>query len=322
MSLLVQSAVRHPPSLTVVVPCFNEQEVLAATAQRLAAVIEGLVASGDVSERSVILFVDDGSSDQTWALIEAFSQRLPNVHGLRLARNFGHQYALLAGLMHAETDVVVSIDADLQDPPETIQSMIAAYRSGADVVCGVRNDRTSDAFLKRATAALFYGLMRRMGVHLIAEHADFRLMSRPAIEALRQFGETNLFLRGLVPQLGFRVETVEYRREARLAGSSKYSLPRMLALSANGITSFSLVPLRMITFTGLVISSLAFAAGVWASAAWLFGSASVSGWTSIVIPLYFLGGIQLLSLGIIGEYLGKSYLEAKRRPRYIVEKSV
>lgn len=312
---------RKPPSLTIVMPCFNEEEVLQESVQRLTAVLEDLQSSGEITSESLLLLVDDGSSDRTWALIESCSKGRSGVRGLKLARNFGHQNALLAGLLSSAADVTVSIDADLQDPPEIIGSMVRLYRAGADVVCGVRNDRSSDSFLKRTTAGLFYRLMHQMGVDLIAEHADFRLLSRPVVEALRQFGETNLFLRGLIPQLGFRLQTVTYRREARHAGQTKYDVRRMLALSANGITSFSLVPLRLITAVGLLVSILAFAAGLWAFGAWLLGTASVSGWTSIVIPMYFLGGIQLLSLGIIGEYLGKSYLEAKRRPRFIVEKT-
>jgi hypothetical protein len=222
--------------------------------------------------------------------------------------------------------VVVSplgkFDADLQDPPENIGRMIAAYRSGADIVYGARDDRFSDSYLKRSSAHAFYRLVGIMGVELSFNHADFRLLSRNAIEALKQYGEVNLFLRGLIPLLGFRQVTVFYKREARFAGESKYGLSKMLALSIDGITSFSIYPLRLITFLGLFVPFLAFAAGLWALIAWLIDASTVPGWTSIVLPMYLLGGIQLLSIGILGEYLGKNYFEAKRRPRYIVEKSI
>jgi len=315
-------ALKDPPTLTVVVPCFNEEEVLRHTAERLAAVLDALHVSGQIAAGSKVLFVDDGSHDGTWALIEALATTMPVIRGLKLARNFGHQNALLAGLIESGSDVTVSIDADLQDPPEAIGEMIAAYRVGAEIVCGVRADRTTDSPLKRISARAFYRLMTAMGVDLLFDHADFRLMSRPAIESLRGYNESNLFLRGIIPQLGFRQQTVFYRREARFAGRSKYDFIRMLALCINGITSFSLLPLRLIVVLGLTVSLAAFAATVWALVSWMAGTADVPGWTSVVIPLYFLGGIQLISLGIIGEYLGKTYLEAKRRPRFIVEKSV
>jgi glycosyltransferase involved in cell wall biosynthesis len=320
--MTANQALKDPPTLTVVVPCFNEEDVLRHTAERLAAVLEGLQASGQITADSNVLFVDDGSRDSTWALIEALASAMPVIRGLKLARNFGHQNALLAGLIETDSDVTVSIDADLQDPPESIGEMVAAYRAGADIVCGVRADRSTDSPMKRISARAFYRLMTAMGVDLLFDHADFRLMSRPAIDSLRGYRESNLFLRGIIPQLGLRQQTVFYKREARYAGSSKYNLMRMLALCINGITSFSLMPLRFIVLLGLSVSLMAFAASVWALGSWMLGTTNVPGWTSVVIPLYFLGGIQLISLGIIGEYLGKTYLEAKRRPRFIVEKSV
>lgn len=318
----MNASLRPPPLLTVVVPCFNEIEVLSETARRLETAIAGLLSEGQIAAGSGVLFVDDGSSDGTWQRIEALCQANRQFHGLKLARNFGHQAAILAGILTSNGDVTVTIDADLQDPPETIGAMIASYRSGADVVYGVRDDRSADTAFKRLSARAFYRLMKSMGIELVFDHADFRLLSRTATGALRQYGETNLFLRGLVPLLGFSQQTVSYRREARFAGRSKYNLRKMLSFSIDGITSFSVFPLRIITFFGLAVSLLAFAAGLWAFAVWLVDADRVPGWTSIVLPVYFLGGIQLLSIGIMGEYLGKSYFEAKRRPRYIVEKSV
>ncbi len=313
---------RDAPVLSVVVPCFNEEDVLPETARRLEGLIAGLTAQGQIAPGSHVILVDDGSRDRTWSMIEQLATGAEMFRGLKFARNFGHQSAILAGILAAKGEVTITIDADLQDPPDAIAPMIAAYRSGAHIVYGVRDDRSADSFLKRSTAQAFYRLMGMIGVKLIFNHADFRLLSRNAIEALKQFGEVNLFLRGLVPLLGFRQETVLYKREARFAGKSKYGFSRMLALSIDGITSFSIYPLRLITFLGLFVSFLAFAAGLWALIAWLIDANTVPGWTSIVLPMYFLGGIQLLSIGILGEYLGKNYFEAKRRPRYIIEKSI
>ena len=316
--------IRDPitPALNIVVPCFNEQDVLVETAARLDQVIQTLVGGGQIASASGVTLVDDGSSDRTWAIIEQLSQSSGRISGLKLARNFGHQSAILAGMLASEGDVTITIDADLQDPPEVIARMVAAHREGAGVVYGVRDDRTSDSTFKRVTAQGYYKLMQSMGVDLIFNHADFRLMDRKAISALRQFSETNLFLRGLVPLLGFKQATVFYKREARFAGQSKYNLRKMLLLSIDGITSFSVFPLRIITLIGLLVSVLAFAAGLWAFTAWMLDARLVPGWTSVVLPVYFLGGIQLLSIGILGEYLGKNYFESKRRPRYIVEKTI
>lgn len=316
------SLLRAPPTLSLVVPCYNEQEVLTETAERLNALLGDLVSQGQISENSDILLVDDGSVDNTWASIEAMAKKKRRFHGLKLTRNFGHQNALLAGIFSARGDVAITIDADLQDPPETITKMIAAYRSGADIVYACRTDRTSDTVFKRLTAEYYYRFLRLMGVKLVHNHADFRLLSKNTIESLKNFGEANLFLRGLIPMLGFSCQTVSYRRERRAAGESKYRLTNMLRLSLDGLTSFSVFPLRLIAFLGLVVSLLAFAASLWAFVAWLIDADLVPGWTSVVLPMYFLGGIQLLSIGILGEYIGKVYLEAKKRPRFIVEKSI
>jgi glycosyltransferase involved in cell wall biosynthesis len=302
-----------------VVPCFNESEVLPETARRLADLIDKLVAGGQASGESCVVFVDDGSADDTWTFIEQLSEASGRFRGIKLARNFGHQSAILAGMLVTAGDAIITIDADLQDPPEAIGQMVEKYRSGADIVFGVRNDRTSDSQFKRATARGFYRLMRGMGIDLVSDHADYRLLSRAAIEALKQYSEVNLFLRGLIPIIGYRQETVFYKREARFAGVSKYGLGKMLALAVNGVTSFSIFPLRLITLLGISISVLAFVAGLWSLVVWMAG-ATLPGWTSIVLPMYLLGGFQLLAIGILGEYLGKTYFEAKRRPRFVIEK--
>jgi glycosyltransferase involved in cell wall biosynthesis len=309
-----------PPLLTIVVPCYNEEAVLPETARRLEALLASMVDSGSVSRDSHVCFVDDGSRDGTWRMIEALSEASPRLRGLKLSRNRGHQNALLAGLLGASGDVVVSMDADLQDDVSAVVAMLAEYQKGADLVYGVRKGREVDSVFKRWTALGFYRLMQRMGVEVVYNHADYRLMSRVAIEALREYGEVNLFLRGIIPQLGFRHSTVEYDRGERFAGESKYPLRKMLGLAIQGITSFSTVPLRIITVLGLLVSLLSAAVTVWALLARFVTGSVVPGWTSTVVPIYFLGGVQLLSMGILGEYLARTYLETKRRPRYIIEK--
>jgi glycosyltransferase involved in cell wall biosynthesis len=306
--------------LTLVVPCFNEEEVLPETACQLSALLARLCRDGLVSWDSRVLFVDDGSTDGTWALIESLSQRDPALSGIKLSRNRGHQNALLAGLFTAEGDVIVSIDADLQDDIEVIGDMVRQHHLGAEVVYGVREHRNADSAFKRLTAVGFYRLMKLLGADSISNHADFRLMSRRAVEALKQFGEVNLFLRGIVPLIGFRSAIVRYDRLERRAGVTKYPLRRMLGLALDAITSFSVVPLRIITFIGFVVFLLSAAMGGWALWAHLFSDQTLPGWTSTILPIYFLGGVQILCIGILGEYMGKLYQEAKARPRYIIEK--
>jgi glycosyltransferase involved in cell wall biosynthesis len=310
------------PLLTIVVPCYNEEAVLPETTRRLMALLDSLVASGAVRDDSHVCFVDDGSADATWRMIETLSAQSPRIRGMKLSRNRGHQNALLAGLLSATGDVVVSMDADLQDDVTAVNAMLSEYRRGSQLVYGVRKRRDVDSAFKRWTALSFYRLMRRMGAEIIYNHADYRLMSRVAVEALREYGEVNLFLRGIVPQLGFRWSTVEYDRGERFAGESKYPLPVMLSLAVQGLTSFSTVPLRIITVLGLTVSLLSSAVTVWALIARFVSPDVVPGWASTVVPIYFLGGVQLLSMGILGEYLAKTYLETKRRPRYIVETTV
>lgn len=312
----------QPPRLTIVVPCYNEEEVLPETARRLEALLLRLIAEGRLSADSTVVFVDDGSHDGTWGLIEEMAARNRIIGGIKLSRNRGHQHALLAGLFTVAGDVVISIDADLQDDIDVIATMLAEYRSGADVVYGVRDDRSSDSAFKRITARGFYRLMSALGVETIYNHADFRLMSRRALEAAKEFREVNLFLRGIVPLIGFRSAVVHYSRSERFAGVSKYPLRKMLSLAWNAITSFSVVPLRLITMAGFLVFSFSVAMVGWTLWIRFFSDEAVPGWASTLIPIYFLGGIQILSIGVLGEYLGKVYQETKGRPRYIIEKII
>ncbi len=309
-------------NLSIVVPCYNEEEVLPETAKRLTGLLGRLQHSGKISENSKIYFVDDGSKDRTWEVIEALSGTYPAVHGLKLSRNRGHQNALLGGLFTAEGDALVSIDADLQDDIDAIEEMVDAYHEGYDIVYGVRKARTTDTPFKRATAEGFYKLMHLMGVDIVFNHADFRLMSRRAVEELKQYPEVNLFLRAMVPLIGYPSTQVYYDRAERFAGESKYPLKKMLAFAWDGITSFSVVPLRLITATGFIIFIASILISLWAVGIKLFTDDAVPGWASTVLPIYFIGGIQVFSIGIVGEYIGKMYLETKRRPRFIIEKSV
>lgn len=312
----------EPVRLGVVVPCYNEEEVLPETARRLCDLLDDLVRRGLVQADSGIYFVDDGSRDRTWALTCELAARQPRVHGIKLSRNRGHQNALLAGLFNAPGDVLISVDADLQDDLNVIGEMVEHYRQGAEIVFGVRSSRTSDTLFKRATAEGYYALLRRMGVDLVFNHADYRLMSRRVIECLSEYDEVNLFLRGIVPQIGFKTATVLYERSERFAGESKYPLRKMLAFAMDGITSFSVVPLRLLTTLGLFFAGLSLFMVLYV----LYGSvvlkSTIPGWASSVIPIYFLGGVQLLGMGILGEYVAKIYMETKRRPRFIVEEQV
>jgi len=310
------------PHLALVVPCFDEAAVLPATNRRLLALLDRLHAAGLIEAASAVHYVDDGSRDGTWALIEGFAAADARVHGLRLARNGGQQAALIAGLLTVEGDVLVSLDADLQDDPEAIEAMLHAHREGADIVYGVRASRASDTAFKRGSARGYYRLMQRLGVDMVFNHADFRLLSRRAIEALRLFDESNLFLRGIVPLIGYASATVTYERGERLAGESKYPLRKMLGLALGGITSFSTVPLRLITVLGFLVSAFSFAMILWVLYGHLVHATLVPGWASSVVPIYFLGGIQLLCIGILGEYVAKIYVETKRRPRFIVDKRI
>ena len=310
------------PTLAIVTPCYNEQEVLPETGRRLWALLDALIAAGKVSSISRIYFVDDGSRDLTWKLIEELACNSPHVAGVKLSRNRGHQNALLAGLFTAEGDVVVSIDADLQDDVGAINEMLTHFMSGAEIVYGIRRRRDTDSLFKRVSARFFYRFMHALGAESISDHADYRLMSRQVVESLRQYREVNLYLRGIVPLLGFRSDVVYYDRAPRFAGESKYPLRRMVALALEAITSFSVVPLRLITFAGFTVFVGTLLVSIWALWVRIFTDEAVPGWTSVVLPMYLLGGIQIFCLGMIGEYLGKTYSEVKNRPRYLIEKVI
>lgn len=307
-------------TLTIVVPCFNEQDVFPETRRRLAALLQSLREQGLVAPTSHVLFVDDGSRDATWRLIEQAHRQSDDFDGLKLARNVGHQRALHAGLMHASGDLVISVDADLQDDLSVMADMIRMAAQGAQIVYGVRRNRDTDTLFKRATAQGYYRLLAAFQVDVVYNHADYRLMTRKAIEALRQYREVNLFLRGMVTQLGFATDKVYYDRAERFAGESKYPLSKMLALAWQGVTSFSALPLRMITFAGIVFALASLSLSFWALYVKLFTASAVPGWASLVVPTFFLGGIQLLCLGVVGEYVAKLYLESKRRPHYHVDR--
>lgn len=311
-----------PKRLNLVVPCFNEEAVLPETISRLLDLLENLTTSGLVSADSTMTFVDDGSRDRTWDIIEAAQEQDSRICGIRLSTNRGHQHALLAGLLNAPGDLLISLDADLQDDLGAIPQMLEAHQRGAEIVYGVRARREHDTFFKRYSAWTYYWMLRKLGVDVVADHADFRLMSRRAVEALNEFSEVNLFLRGIVPLLGFRSEVVTYERSARFAGETKYPLSKMIALAANGVFSFSTVPLKWITALGFVVALGSVGAGFWALALRLFTARALPGWASIVIPMYFLGSVQLLAIGIIGGYVSRVYAETKRRPRFIIEKSI
>ncbi len=315
-------SLRLAPSLGLVLPCYNEEDVIGETARQLRSLLDGLQAEGRIASARVY-FVDDGSQDRTWALIEELHRQDNRFSGVKLSRNRGHQNALMAGLSAAANrDAVITLDADLQDDPSVIGSMVDAYRGGVDIVLGIRNDRGSDSWFKRTTARSFYRFMKSMGVTIVADHADYRLMSAEALRALAEYTEVNLFLRALVPQLGFTVATVPYRRAERFAGKSKYPLRKMIAFALEGLTSFSIRPLRLITLLGIVVSTGSFLLAGWALVSTLFLRSTVPGWASTVVPIYFICGVQLLCIGIIGEYIGKIYFETKRRPRFIVDRNL
>lgn len=310
------------PTLYIVIPCYNEQEVLPRTAPLFLEKIDSLIEKGKIGEKSRILFVNDGSRDDTWKTIENLSYENEKFEGISLSRNQGHQNALLAGLTYAveRSDITVSIDCDGQDDINAIDKMVEEYLSGADIVYGVRSDRHTDTFFKRATAQGFYKFMRFLGADVVYNHADYRLMSTRAIKALLEFEEVNIFLRGMVPMVGFKSTSVYYERNERMAGESKYSLRKMMSLALSGITSLSVKPIRLITTLGFIIALISVVGIIWSVVDVLLEN-TVAGWASTVSIICFLGGVQLLSLGVIGEYIGKIYLETKKRPRFFIEKT-
>lgn len=308
--------------LAIVIPCYNEEEVLAETSRRVSALLARLVASGKISGDSKVWFVDDGSTDQTWPLIERFALADSRFCGIKLSRNCGHQNALIAGLFTAQGDAIVSVDADLQDDVDAIEKMVDYFKGGVDVVYGVRQQRKTDTLFKRISAQAFYRLMSALGAETVYNHADYRLLSRRAIDALKQYPEINLYLRGIIPLIGFRSAVVHYDRISRFAGESKYPLRRMIGLALDAITSFSVVPLRLITFVGFVVFLCSMAVTAWVIWVRIFTDQAMPGWASTVLPMYFLGGLQIFCIGIVGEYLGKTYTEMKSRPRFFIERTV
>ena len=307
-------------TLYIVVPCYNEEEVLPETARRLGDKLRSLMAAGKIGPGSRVLFVNDGSRDGTWAVIQQLHREDGLFCGADLSRNRGHQNALLAGLMTAKdkADLVISKDADLQDDVDAADAMVDKYLDGVDIVYGVRSSRKKDSFFKRTTAEAFYRMMDLLGAETVFNHADYRLMSRRALDGLARFTEVNLFLRGIVPMIGYRTDTVEYERGERFAGESKYPLKKMLVFALEGVTSLSVRPLRMITGLGFLVFLASLAMIAYNVARWATGN-TVAGWASLACSVWFIGGLILLSLGIIGEYLGKLYLESKGRPRFLIQ---
>ena len=307
------------PVLYIVVPCYNEEAVLPITAPLFLGKLRELWEAGQISPESRVLFVNDGSRDRTWEIITALAAEDPHYLGISQSRNRGHQNAVLAGLMEAKDrcDITISIDCDGQDDMNAMDRMVEAYLGGCDVVYGVRSSRETDTAFKRTTAQGFYKLMNAMGAEVVYNHADYRLLSRRALEALAEFREVNLFLRGMVPLVGFKSTTVEYARAERLAGESHYPLSKMLSLAVSGITSLSVRPLRLITGFGVFVALVSFIGVIWALVRFLTGH-TVTGWASTTCIVCFVSGVQLISLGVIGEYIGKIYMETKARPRYII----
>ncbi|MBB2481271.1 glycosyltransferase family 2 protein [Bacillus sp. APMAM] len=308
------------PVLTIVVPCYNEEEVLHETTKQLSEIISQMIKENLITDKSKILYVDDGSRDKTWAIIEELNGVHPFVTGLKLAHNVGHQKALLAGLEVAgkNSDCVISIDADLQDDISVIKEFILKFHEGYEIVYGVRKSRETDTFFKRATAQGFYRFMQKMGVNVVYNHADYRLMSKRALEELSRYKEQNLFLRGIVSLIGLKTTEVYYDRKERFAGESKYPLKKMLSFAFDGITSFSVAPIRFITFIGFLSFLISSCVGIYALVIKFMGHAN-TGWTSLMVSIWFLGGLLLMSVGLIGEYIGKIYEETKERPRFAIE---
>ena len=309
-------------TLALVIPCYNEEEALPSTLDQLTDLMHRMVGGNTIADYLLVM-VDDGSKDRTWQIIAQHHDRDPHVKGVKLAGNAGHQNALMAGLAYAveKTDAIVSIDADLQDDPEAIAEMALRFGEGYDVVNGVRNDRSSDTWFKRNSAQLFYRQMKSLGVRTVYNSADFRLLSRRAAKALLGFRERNLYLRGIVPLMGFRTANVAYARRPRMAGETKYPLGKMVALAANGITSFSIHPIRMILGLGVAFVAISILILIYVAASFALHH-TVAGWTSLMLSIWFVGGCLLVSMGVVGEYIGKIYLEVKDRPRYIVEEKL
>ena len=310
-------------TIYLVVPCYNEEEVLRETASRLKEKMQVLISNKVISDKSRITFIDDGSKDKTWSIIEELNSNDKIFSGVKLSRNRGHQNALLAGLMTVKDycDAAISLDADLQDDINVIDKFIEKFNYGCDVVYGVRSERKTDTVFKRTTAQGFYKIMKALGVDIVYNHADYRLMSKRALDSLQDFKEVNLFLRGIVPLIGYKSDVVLYERNERFAGESKYPLKKMLSFAFEGITSFSVKPIRLILTVGILMFISSLAALLYFLIIWMAGK-TVQGWTTVVASIWMLGGIQLLCLGVIGEYIGKIYIETKERPKYIIDKFI
>ena len=310
--------------LGIVIPCYNEEAVLVETTQRVETLFNEMIKNREISDDSFVCFVDDGSRDKTWEIIEDISNQNPHFKGIKLSRNFGHQNALIAGLMQLKdsADALISMDADLQDDIMVIREFIEKYKEGYEVVYGVREDRSKDSTFKRATAEFFYKFQSFMGIESVSNHADYRLLSQKALNVLAKFEEINLFIRGVVPLIGFRSCSVYYSRGERFAGESKYPLKKMILFALDGIASFSIVPLRIITVIGFIIFLFSLFIIFWVLIEKYLLGTTIQGWSSVIISIYFMGSIQLMSMGIIGEYVGRIFQQSKGRPRYIIDKEI
>ena len=309
------------PLLALCVPCYNEQELLPETISKLTAVLDELKSKNRISSDSFMLFIDDGSTDNTWQVIETSSTSNSFLKGIKLSKNLGHQIALMAGMEYLvdKCDCLISLDADLQQDESAINDFMAKYSTGSEVVLGIRNDRVTDSYLKKMTALGFYRFLSLMGVKIVKNHADYRLLSNRANKSLMEFTEVNLFLRGMIHLIGFKTDYVYFQVRDRKLGESKYTFPKMINFALDGITSFSVMPLRIITFLGFIIFLVTLGMSAFILLAVLFTNRAIPGWASIVLPIYFIGGIQLLALGVLGEYVGRIFKETKRRPRYFIE---
>jgi len=308
--------------LAIIIPIFNEEEILNKSVKEFLKILENLIISKKVSKDSCIVFVDDGSRDSSWKIIENIVENNSNVKGIKLSRNFGQQNAILAGLFSINADMFITVDVDLQDDINIIPLMVEEFLKGNDIVYGVRKSRKEDTFFKRFTAESFYKLMVLMGVNIIPNHSEYRLLSKRAVESLKSFKERNLFLKGIIPLLGYNSSKIYYDRHKRIGGETKYPVSKLLSLAWEGITSFSVIPLKLITIIGFIIFFFSMILSIWALYMKLFTDTAVPGWASTVLPIYFIGGIELLALGVIGEYIGKIYKETKRRPLFIIDKKI
>ena len=315
---------KNDPILAIVVPCYNEGPVIDNTTTRLVSILNGLIENNSISKMSFICFVDDGSRDNTWEKIIHANKIYPNIKGIKFTKNEGHQNALLAGLLYAKKycDCAISIDADLQQDESVIPEFINKYKNGADIVFGIRKNRSTDSLIKKVTADFFYKFMNIMNVKIIKNHADFRLLSKKAVDALSEYNESNLFLRGIISNMGFTTDKVLFDVKKRFAGKTKYTLRKMISFAVNGITSFSIMPLRFVTIIGFILFLFSAVMGMYILTEAVIIQKAIPGWASTVLPIYFLGGVQLLCLGIVGEYIGKTYQEVKARPRYIIEEKL